>query len=101
MHHVKVGDQINLPSLIFQDLIKVVYGSIKTTPYGMHLSYIIMKARCNVTVNPPLQLSKYTSFDKYTFRRMQYVMDTQRNYVKKLGRALEQPELEGQHELER
>ena len=44
MHHVQANNQINLPALIFQDLIKVIRDSIKTIPYGMHLS-ISLKRR--------------------------------------------------------
>ena len=70
MHHIQTNNKINLPTLIFQDLIKVVQGSIKTIPYGMHLSYLIRKVGCNVEVDLFLQQSKYTSFDKHTFRCM-------------------------------
>ena len=69
----------------------------------MHLSHIIRKEGCNVDVDPPLQQSKYTSFDKHTLRHMQYVMDAQDNYVKKPEKGPEQPELkrrdepDGQH----
>ena len=94
MYHDQVGNQINLSSLIFQDLIKVVRGNIKTIMYCMHLSYIIRGAGCNVEVDLPLQQSKYTSFDKHTFRHRQYIMDAHDNYVKKPGKVPKQPELE-------
>ena len=55
MHHIQTNNKINLPTLIFQDLIKVVQGSIKTIPYGMHLSYLIRKVGCNVEVDLFLQ----------------------------------------------
>ena len=55
MHHVQAINKINLPTLIFQDLIKVIRGNIKTIPYDMHLSYLIRKAGCNVKVDPSLQ----------------------------------------------
>ena len=42
MYHVQVGNKINLPTLIFQDLIKVIRGSIKTILYGIHLCYIMI-----------------------------------------------------------
>ena len=89
-----------MSTLIFQDLIKVVRGNIKTIPYGMHLSYFIRKVGCDVIVDPPLLQSKYTYFDKHTLGRMHYVMDIHDNYVKKLGRALEQPEPKVHDELE-
>ena len=99
MHHLQVGNKINLPTLIFQNMIKIVKGNIKTIPYGMHLSYLIRRKRCNIDVDPLLQQSKYTSFDKNTFGRMQYIMDAQGNYVKKLDNELELPEK--QPELEK
>ena len=86
MHHLQADNKINLPALSFQDLIKIVRGSIKTIAYGMHLSYLIGKVGCNVEVGPHLQQSKYTSFDKHTFGHMQYIMDAHDNYVKKLGK---------------
>ena len=106
MYHVQVGNRINLTALIFPDLTKVIRGSIKTISYGMHLSYIMVRAGYNLSADPPLQRSKYTCFDKHTFRRMHYVMDTHGNYVKKPRRNLKQPELGmcdelEQHELER
>ena len=70
MHHLQTGNKINLPTLIFQDLIKIIRDNIKTIPYGMNLSYLIKWKRCNVEVDPPLQQSKYTLFDKHTFRCM-------------------------------
>ena len=81
-----------MPILIFQDMIKVIKGSIKTILYGMHLSYIMIRAGCNVSVNPPLQRSKYTCFDKHMFGRMHYVINIRGNYVKKLGRNPKQLE---------
>ena len=54
MYHVQVDNRINLSALIFQDQIKVIRGSIKTIPYGIHLSYIMMRAGCNVSVDPSL-----------------------------------------------
>ena len=47
----------------------------------------------NVDVDPPLYQSKYTSFDKHTSGRMQYIRNTQGNYVKKLGKETEQPKI--------
>ena len=67
-----------------------------TIPYCMHLSYLIQKIRCNVDVDPPLQQPKYTSFDNHTLRHMQYIMDAQGNWVKKLDKKPEQSELERQ-----
>ena len=90
MYYIQVGNRINLTALIFPDLTKVIRGSIKTISYGMHLSYIMVRAGCNLSADPPLQRSKYTSFDKHTFKRMHYVMDIHNNYVKKLGRNSEQ-----------
>ena len=105
MYHIHVDNKINLPALIFQDLIKVVQGSIKTITYNMYLSYLIRRAGCNVLVVLSFQRSKYVSFDKHTLGRMQYIMDAQGNYVKNLRRAPKQPEAkgqpEGQHEPER
>ena len=57
----------------------------------MLLSCLIRKKGCNVEVDPPLQHSKSTSFNKHTFGCTQYVMDTYGNNVKKLGKELEQP----------
>ena len=65
------NNQINLLIMIFQDLIKVVRGSIKTIPHGMHLSHIIRRARCNIDVDHPLLQFKYISFDKHAFGHMQ------------------------------
>ena len=101
MHYIQADNKINLPALIFQDLIKVVQGGIKTIPYGMHLSYLIRKVGCKVEVDLPLQQSKYTSFDKHTLGHMQYIMNGHGNYEKKLGRALEQPKPKRQLELEK
>ena len=66
MYHVTVGNMINLSTLIFQDLIKVIMGNIKTILYGMHLSNIMIRVGYNVSMDPPLQRSKYTCFDKHT-----------------------------------
>ena len=106
MHYVQASNKINLPTLIFQDLIKVVQGSMKTIPYSMHINHIIRNVGCNVIVDPLLQMSKYTSFDKNTFGQMHYVMDIHGNYVKKPGRAPKQHEHEwhdkaqsGHHQL--
>ena len=100
MQHVQADNQINLPALIFQDLIKIVRGSIKIISYGIHLSHIIKKMGYNVDMDLPLLQSKYTSFDKHTLARMQYVMDPQGNYVQKPSRALEHPKPKRQDELE-
>ena len=83
MHQVQANIKINMIALIFQDLIKIVRGSIKTISYGMHLSHIIERAGCDVTIDPPLLQSKYTYFDKHTLGCMHYVMDIHNNYVKK------------------
>ena len=53
----------------------------------MHLSYIIIRAGCNVSVDPLW----YTYFDKHTFGRMHYVIDIHSNYVKKSRRNPKQP----------
>ena len=58
----------------------------------MHLSHIIRRAGCDVTIDLPLLQSKYTCFDKHTLGRMYYVMDIYGNYVKKPRRALKQAE---------
>ena len=97
MYHVQVGNRINLSALIFQDLIKVIKGSIKTILYGMHLSYNMIRAGCNVSMDPPFQRFKYTCFDKHTFGYMHCVMDIQDNYVKKPRRNPKKLEV-GVHE---
>ena len=70
-------------------MVKIIWGNIKTIPYGMHLSYLIREMGYNVDVDPLLHQSKYTLFDKHTFRRMQYIKDDQGNYVKKPDKELE------------
>ena len=57
----------------------------------MHMSYLILRMRCNVEVDPSCHQSKFTTFNKHTFGRMQYVKDAQGNYVKKFGKEPEQP----------
>lgn len=37
-------------------------------------------------MDPPLQQSKYTTFDKHIFGSMQYIKDAEGNYVKKLSK---------------
>ena len=54
MHQVQAGNKVNLQALIFQDLIKVIWGSIKTISYSMHISHIIRKVGCDVSMDPPL-----------------------------------------------
>ena len=68
-----------MSALIFQGLIKVIKGSIKTILYGMHLSYIMIRAGCNVSVNPPFQRSKYTCFDKHMFLHIVHMSKSGRN----------------------
>ena len=72
----------------------------------MHFSYMMIKARCNVSVDPPVQRSKYTCFDKHTFGCMHYIMDIRDNYVKKSRKNSQQFESRvndepKQYELER
>ena len=81
MHHLQLENKINLPTLIYQDLVKTIKGNIKTIPYDMHLSYLIRKMGCNVDMDSPLHQSKYTTFDKHTFSLMQYIKDGHGNYV--------------------
>ena len=55
----------------------------------MHLSYLILKMGCNVDIDPLIPQSKFTTFDKYTFRLMQYIRDEHGNYVKKPNKVIE------------
>ena len=72
----------------------VIRDSIKIIPYNIHISHIIQRAGCDVSVDLPLQRSKYMCFDKHTLGRVHYVKDMHDNYVKKSGRESEQPEPE-------
>ena len=92
MHHLQAENKISLLTLIFHDLVITVQGNVKTIPYNMHLTYLIRKMGCNVNVDLLLYQSKYTSFDKHNFGRMQYIKDAQGNYVKKLDKELEPEE---------
>ena len=100
MYRVQQLSVINLPTLIFQDLIKLVKGNVKTIPYVMHLSCFILRMRCNVSVDPPVAWSKFTSFNRHTIAQMHYVRDEYDNYVKKMAqKRQEHPEFE-EHEDE-
>ncbi|XVF16963.1 hypothetical protein REPUB_Repub10bG0076200 [Reevesia pubescens] len=58
MHNVKDNRKMNLPYMIFQDLVKVVDGVVSIIQYGMHLSYMILQFYVNVNIDPSVPHSK-------------------------------------------
>ena len=91
---------INLLTLIFWDLIKVVEGVTKTIPYDIHVSVLILKRGCDISINTLIALLKYTSFDKNIIAWMHYVCDEYDNYVKKAGHEKQKHPRVEEHEEE-